>query len=354
MESNAGGYSLGYRPELDGVRGVAILLVLLYHSGCPYTVGGAVGVDLFFVLSGFLITTTLLEERRARGQFSFARFYARRFLRLAPALLLLVAIYCAISLVLSDNPTHHLLDALFVVGYVSNWTRALGIDRPALLGHTWSLSIEEQFYLLWPPCLALLYRYIRSTLCNVGFLLAAVVAVMMLRPILLAAGVTPERIYNGLDTRADLLLLGCALAVGASAGMVRPVRDPVCGPALSLIACVGIATFAVLTHWRDAFMLAWGYSVMGLLSTLLVLQCLGDANNSINRLLRLGPLVWVGKLSYGLYLWHYPIMAVMVARRDDWRIVALGGGLASVLIATASYYLVERPCLRLKRRFRAT
>jgi peptidoglycan/LPS O-acetylase OafA/YrhL len=177
---------------------------------------------------------------------------------------------------------------------------------------------------------------------------------MILRPVLLAVGVTPERIYNGLDTRADLLLLGCALAIGTFAGLVRPVRSPTAGMLLSLAASAGIGAFAVLSHWRDAFMLAWGYSAMGLLSTLLVLQCLGDARNPVNRFLRLGPLVWIGKLSYGLYLWHYPIMAVMVARRDDWRVVALGGGLATVLIACLSYYLIERPCLRLKRRYRPT
>jgi peptidoglycan/LPS O-acetylase OafA/YrhL len=201
--------TMAYIPALDGVRGVAVLGVLLLHfrfSGVP---GGGIGVDIFFVLSGFLITRVLLAGY-ARGD-PLAIFYSHRFVRLFPALLFLCAIYLAFGLIFLDkNQTW--LDLESSLSYAANWTRAFVDGAPQYLGHTWSTAIEEQFYLLWPALLLLTLRATNKNFCTLATL-SLLAVVFVWRHTLLADGASFDRIYNGSDTRCDGLLLGCILGL---------------------------------------------------------------------------------------------------------------------------------------------
>src|SRR5262245_60440887 len=198
---------------------------MLYHSGVSRGAelvlpGGFIGVDVFFVLSGYLITALLVVEWEQDGRISLPHFYARRALRLLPALSLLLLAYLAVGWWLTKGWQALLVNAGIVLFYAANWARALGRDLP-ILGHTWSLSIEEQFYLLWPPIVVVLLRLglTRRGLAAValgGALLAAAARVA-----LGLAGASFQRLYNGLDTRADALLVGCFLGAVLVPGMRR-------------------------------------------------------------------------------------------------------------------------------------
>src|SRR5262245_21094061 len=205
-------YPLGYKPELDGLRAVAVMSVLLMHGGMPGFHWGYIGVDLFFVLSGYLITSILLREQLRTGQISLLSFYQRRALRLFPALAVLCIVFLAYAFFVLRDPTQGLREIVVVALYLSNWTRAAGLNFPEWLGHTWSLAIEEQFYLLWP----LVLLAISAARRPIPLLLAvagAIVAVSCWRLTLVMHGASTDRLYNGTDTRADALLMGVALAL---------------------------------------------------------------------------------------------------------------------------------------------
>lgn len=340
---------------LDGLRGVAVLAVLAFHSGATRAVGGWVGVDVFFVLSGFLITWLLLGEHRATGAVRLRSFYARRVLRLAPALFLLVAavlLYAA----LAPHPVATQGLASGVVGtllYVSDLQAATGhVPVLGLVEHTWSLSIEEHFYLLWPPLLLLLLRRAPRAALPVTLLLAAVSAV--LAPLLWRGDSSVARLYYGPDVRAQALLLGCALALLCSR---RPL--PTKGPAGSVlrmggaVAAAGLLVVAVAVHYRSAVVFHGGLTLTALLSTVLVASLVAGAAAPLATLLTSTVLVAVGRISYGLYLWHWP---VFLALNEDalglpWLPTQAVRLVVALAAATASYLLVERRLLALRHRF---
>src|SRR3954471_15007810 len=215
-------YRLGYVPGLDGLRGIAVIAVLLFHGGVTWARGGFLGVDMFFVLSGFLITSLLLDERWKTGTVKLSRFWARRARRLLPALLALLAAMAAYATwVPMDSPLPSLRrDVLATLAYVSNWHFILDGGSyfarnapPSPLRHTWSLAIEEQFYLLWPLIFIAVARG-RARLAKLGTFIgvgiAASIAAMLL---LYHPGTDASRVYYGTDTRVHVILIGCGLAV---------------------------------------------------------------------------------------------------------------------------------------------
>jgi peptidoglycan/LPS O-acetylase OafA/YrhL len=219
----SGEVRLPYLPGLDGLRALAVIAVLLYHAELPWIPGGFLGVEIFFVISGYLITTLLLAEWRQRGRIDVKAFWLRRARRLLPALYLLLVVTLAYAVVFLPGEVAGLrADAIAAFGYVTNWYLVLGhesyfeaIGRPSLLKHLWSLAVEEQFYLLWPPLLALglsvgaaRWRERRVLLVT----LALAVASALLMALLYRPEVDPSRIYFGSDTRAAGLLIGAALA----------------------------------------------------------------------------------------------------------------------------------------------
>ncbi len=344
-------FSLRYTPMLDGIRGLAVVAVMIVHMKIPYLQWGYLGVDVFFTLSGFLITTILVQEWVETGTINFRNFYARRALRLLPALSLLL-----IATLLPLNPValpQRLKAAGIALFYSSNWVRALAPDfNLSALAHTWSLSVEEQFYFLWPIALALLLRRCSSAGKLVSILGLATLASIACRVVLWKAGAGAMRLYNGLDTRADSLLAGCLLSLLLSFGILKSgIRiRPVAIGALAVIAIPGLL-MVFSSEWNDSYMFLAGYTLMALGSAALIFLAISPGSPALKAVLSFRPLVWIGSVSYGVYLWHYPIFAYFEGL--GWpRLLKVAGMWSTVLaVAALSFYGLERPFLRMKRRF---
>ena len=347
--------TLRYMPALDGLRAIAIVAVMVYHASPSLMPGGFAGVELFFVLSGFLITGLLLKEQQCHGGIHLGYFYARRLLRLLPALLLLLTVvttfaYCVLP---GGFGSRTLTDSLLALGYCVNWARAFDLRGPSLLGHTWSLSIEEQFYLLWPITLILLVKRTgdsRSLTRVLG--LSAAVAVIY-RILMLIGGASAVRLYNGLDTRADGLLLGCALGAALSSGMIdlsRPSVRRVIQRATPW-AMIGCCWAIWSLSWLQVGTYIWGLPLVSLCTAVLICSVLLTPDGRLSRVLTSRPLVWIGQLSYGLYLWHYPVYRIMGHMgASEFQCLTLGT-VITVLAAALSWHLMEKPLLRLKKHF---
>ncbi|MFZ4719903.1 MAG: acyltransferase family protein [Ilumatobacteraceae bacterium] len=339
---------LGHRPPLDGVRALAVLLVAGVHTKPPLVPGGSIGVDVFFVLSGFLITTLLLEERDGNERIQFGRFYARRALRLLPALLALVAVVTLWAVVVASPGTRR--DALHEVLAAITYTRNLPVwdgTPGTLLGHTWSLAVEEQFYLLWPLVLTVLVKPRRgaTTLAVLFVALAAVAGTLRVN------GVAGPGL--ALVQRPEALLLGAALALVRREHWDRVtgwVGDR--GAALVVLGALGLVATAL---WDGADTIdSVGFSLAAALSVCLIAGLLLVGDGRPGAWFRHPAAMWLGRRSYGFYLWHMPVL-----RWVDDRLVGRSGavripiGLGLALVATiVSYRFVEQPALRWKERFR--
>jgi len=334
-----------YNPSLDGIRGLAVLGVVAFHTRQDWFPGGYIGVDIFFVLSGFLITSLVVAGHQKSGTVSFPRFYLRRGLRLLPALLVL-CLLVAVSDLLVHMPGRNLslLGVATALTYTSAIVAAGGRDLQDMLP-TWSLSVEEYFYFVWPALLVLIMR-IRRALVAVAGLCAVAVAYHALVPVL--AGWDWSRIYYAPDTRFDQLLIGALLA------FVAPVVAPKVRTWMAVGAAVVLASFVVVPARFTAVLYLHGLStVIALLAAMVVAHAASGMASWTHRVFTLRPLVWVGKRSYGIYLWNAPILALtgMIPVR----------GLIQLPLATAlffavpamSFRFVEQRFLRLKTRFAA-
>jgi peptidoglycan/LPS O-acetylase OafA/YrhL len=341
-----------YVPSLDGVRGVAVLLVIVYHCWTPALPGGLVGVDLFFVLSGFLITTLLLRERAETGRVWLPGFYARRALRLLPALavvLLVCTLYARLNPGWRDAaPT--LQGVRGTLTYTSNWMFASQV-RLGMLTHSWSLSVEEQFYVVWPLVLIGLIAWGRERAALLACLVGAG-AVVAERSLMVLHGVPWQRMYGGFDTRADALLIGCALALAAELGLLRRVPKLLMS-AVALAGAICIGWMAARLDGPGA-LAPWRYLLVAVCAAGVVAALAVRPSRGPHRLLELWPLVATGRVSYGLYLWHVPILAV-VGR--TWTELTRPAALLitltlSLAVAALSDRLIERPCNALRGRLR--
>ena len=319
------------------------------HTHPRLVPGGSIGVDVFFVLSGFLITTLLVEELDRHDRISFGRFYARRALRLLPALFALLGVVTLWAVVVASPGTRHdaLMEVLTAATYSRNFTVWSHVPGP-LLGHTWSLAVEEQFYLLWPIVLALVVRPRRGAHGVVVAFLAVVVLFGAFR----AADMTGVGLV--LIQRPDALLLGAALALLRRQHPQLLDRTQPWGPAVAAAATTGLLALAAWDGADDFHSV--GYSLAAVAAVALIAGLVVSNGRGVARLFATGPAVTLGKVSYGFYLWHMPIL-----RWTDDRLVGqpalvrLPIGLALAAVATAaSYLLVERPALRWKDRFRVS
>jgi peptidoglycan/LPS O-acetylase OafA/YrhL len=326
-----------YQPALDGLRALAITAVVVFHSS-NLLPGGSRGVDLFFVLSGFLITSLLMQETAKNGAIDLRAFYARRAIRLWPAFLLVLAA-TASSAYWSQNPRDTLRAVAISATYLMNWNSAFEFRPEATLGHTWSLAMEEQFYLVWPFLLAFVLPR-RPLACTFGL----IVAVLALRVAVVLGGGSVSRIYNGFDTHSDGLLIGAALAMTSAKHpqVIRRLSEvaPFIAPAaIFLLVVPGQTKFAQSIDLTFTAIVAASLLVLGMTSRI------------ATRILSLGPLRYTGKISYGWYLWHFPVLQIGAHHLKGGPFLALGLGLASYAIAALSYQFVEKPALRLKARF---
>ncbi len=347
---------LGYAPALDGLRGVSVLGVMGYHAGVPLLKGGFIGVDIFFVLSGFLITALLIREFDESGSISLKNFYMRRVLRLGPALIFLLIVFCLASYALlsKEEARKNYIDALISLGYFSNWTRAFLMHRPKFLGHTWSLSIEWQFYILWPIILLVLLHTLKNR-HHIAFIASAIALLSWLfRIYLCMTDIPPERLYNGLDTRVDTLMIGCVLGVLLYSGLItdniiRMLQKPFV--IITPVSMAGLLAFCALAKWRDPRMFYFGFVLVELMVAALVLDISVNSRSFLRRLLSMRWLVWVGSISYGLYLWHYPVYRAIARLGFDNLILITIASLTTFAVAALSYYAIEIPVLRLKKHF---
>lgn len=360
-------FKLGYRPALDGLRGVCVLLVVTHHMGLPGATGGFLGVDGFFVLSGFLITTLLMEEWLNTSNIRLGSFYMRRALRLLPALLLFLAI-CALYTWLAldgDAALSNWHGIVLALVYLSDWAMVLLGDSFIGLGmvqHTWSLAVEEQFYLLWPlVLLAMLHkRFTPRRILAVVVLLTGVT--ILVRAVMIVNGAWVERVYKGFDTRADSLLIGCLLGLMLSFGIIRltprllELTRPLAAASLLALAYLTItASYEGQLQWAPdpRFLYYGGFTLVALAVATVILHLMASPTGRLARALSWPPLVKVGIVSYGVYLWHYAVFFMIrtgEAGWADWPVQALRLGVTAILVLI-SYKYVEQPMLRLKERF---
>jgi peptidoglycan/LPS O-acetylase OafA/YrhL len=352
----AASFHLGYTRTLDGVRALAVLAVMTVHANLPGMRGGFFGVDAFFVLSGFLITTLLLEEWQQTGRMSLRMFYARRALRLFPALFVFLAAV-TIFVTLRSTPADASAtrrSAVAALLYAANWVRAIHVeDITEWLAHTWSLSIEEQFYLLWPPLLLWMLRRGVRKAHVASLLVTAVVGIGVYRAALFVAGRPWYRLYNGLDTRADCLLAGCLAGVVVAGGWLKPgSRSAAALRGAALVSLVAVLVVASQSTYMGSLLYLCGMSVASVGFAVMILAVVAAPWKPVAAILEWKPLVGIGRISYGLYLWHPPVFLALHNVPVRLRYLLLLQFAAAFACAGASFYLIERPFLRLKSRFR--
>lgn len=349
-------FKLGYIPELDGLRGTAIICVMLYHAGAQFLKGGFIGVDIFFVLSGFLITALLVQEYELHGNVMLKNFYMRRALRLLPALAFMLVVFCIVSFLFFNKnlAQENYIDALISLMYLSNWAKAYSIHPPNLIGHTWSLSIEEQFYILWPSILLLLLHIFKNRASVATILLFLAIASGLLRVYLLFKGAPVDRLYFGLDTRADSLLIGSALGLIIASGLINANSSSIIQNAMVVLAPLSVVSLVAIAYFgkvADTGTYSFDLFIVEVLSAVLILNILTNPGSLVAKLLSIKWLVWIGTISYGLYLWHYPVFRIMQLLGFRGYVIISAGSLITLMAALISYHFMEIPALKLKKRF---
>ncbi|MGN8853821.1 acyltransferase family protein [Collinsella sp. HCP28S3_H5] len=380
-----------YIPALDGLRTLAVVAVVLYHLNLTWAQGGLLGVTIFFVLSGYLITRLLLNEIAKTGRIDLKSFWIRRIRRLFPAVVTVVVVTCALCTVFNHVMlTKMRPDILPSLLFFNNWWQIMqdvsyfnALGDPSPLTHFWSLAIEEQFYLIWPPLLLAMVSVHMSkpNTRRVVLGLAAVSAVAMM--VLYNPATDPSRVYYGTDTRVFSLLLGAWMAFIpdrdlAPARLVRHLGlDRLAGAAkhgksksdtaeaattkpselarfwsspasidlMGVVGLVGLAAMVALTNGYTAFQYRGGTLLCSILTLMVIAACV-QPQGMVARALAAEPLVWIGKRSYSIYLWHYPLLLLMnpVANINDtpwWHYILQV--LLVVAVAECSYRFIETP-----------
>jgi len=321
---------------------------MLYH--CGFIRGGFLGVDMFFTLSGFLITTLLVHEQAATGTICFRNFFARRALRLMPALFVFLVVWS--GFLLTTVPSDYWgivgLYALAVFLYVANWAGIYGLPM-GIFGHAWSLAIEEQFYFIWPATAALLIGKVRRPRLIIGVLAFAALTSLTWRLSLALSGASERRIYWAADAHADALLVGAAAAFLLASA--RRLSRPGYGSSVpAIIAATGLGGLLLTTAYIPFY--AYGASALAAIATAAVILDIVKPGSCLARLLEGQWLVWAGRISYGLYLWHFPIFSQFGVLKPPGEMASPVQGLlawgATFGAAFASYFLIERPALAYK------
>ncbi len=348
--------SMSYMPGLDGLRTLAVFAVIAYHLGLSWAPGGLLGVNLFFVLSGYLITNILQVQWEHSGKIDLKDFWLRRAKRLLPALFVMLAGVMLWTVLFAPERLAALKqETLAAVFYYSNWFLIFhevsyfeSFGPPSPLGHLWSLAIEEQFYLFWPLLLGLGFRLLRRHKWIIGGKVAIALVSALAMALIYIPGHDPSRVYYGTDTRAFALLLGAVLAMAwprenMSAELTGSRR-------LALDGAGSTGLFIVLwmifrTNQYQPFLYQSGLLIFSIAAAVLV-AVLAHPTSRLARLFAWTPLRLLGKWSYGIYLWHYPIIVLsspLVNTRGPNALLSFYQISISVLLAVLSYYLIEEP-----------
>ncbi len=354
---------MGYLPGLDGIRALAVLGVLLYHGDLTWMRGGFLGVDVFFVLSGFLITSLITEEFARSGRIDFKRFYLARARRLLPALFLMLAVVGMLAaFIYRDSAASFRADAIASLFYVTNWWYVFSeasyfeaIGRPPFLQHLWSLAVEEQFYLIWPLVALLLLRWRGRRAVFYVAIVAAVASTAWMAVLAISNGypqeADPSRAYFGSDSHIMGLLLGAGLAMVWRPGRLSTRLAP---GAQAVVTGIGFASLlAVLWFfWQvgaySNFLYRGGFLVLSAIVCVLIAAA-SHPGAPFGRMLGTQPWRYIGQRSYGLYLYHWPIYVItrpgLDIPLDGPALLALRLGL-TFLVAELSYRYVEIPIRR--------
>jgi peptidoglycan/LPS O-acetylase OafA/YrhL/lysophospholipase L1-like esterase len=351
-----------YVPGLDGLRAVSVTAVLLYHADVTWMTGGFLGVDVFFAISGYLITSLLLAEYRNRGGVSLRQFYLRRARRLLPALFLLLASVTIFAVIFLPDEVRSLrADVYAALGYTTNWWQIFqhqsyitAQGRPPLLRHLWSLAVEEQFYLVWPLILLAMLRTFKGERKPMLISTLALAAISFGLMFVLSLGhdftlTDPSRVYYGSDTRIFTMLIGAALAMVWSPWKLgedipreaRAMLDGVGG-----LALVGLLLSFASAHFQSNIMFRGGFLGVAFLSCAVIAVAVHPAARLGPVVLGVRPLRWIGERSYGIYLWHWPIFMVTRPGLDThitgWANTTMRFAL-TIAAAELSYRFVEEP-----------
>lgn len=351
---------LAYMPGVDGLRALAVAAVVIYHLGAGWLPGGYLGVDVFLVISGFLITSLLLVEHDRTGRIDLRRFWFRRARRLLPAVFVMIAVVLAVMLILHAGEVARLRGQVVAsVAYVVNWHFIFAdvpyfeqFGRPSVFLHLWSLAIEEQFYLVWPLVLAgvlMLVAWRRTVLA--ALVVAAGTTSVVLAWVLWEPYADPSRIYYGTDTRAVALLAGVGLALAPAALRGHPPRRRIARAGVQALGIAGLAGVLVAMFTLgdlDERLYRGGLLLVALAAAALI-AATADGASPLGRMFALAPLVWIGLRSYAIYLWHWPVIA-LTRPHDD---VPLDGPALLALrialmlgLAVLSYRFIEVPFRR--------
>ena len=336
---------------LDGLRGVMTICVFIAHVDYYYYPGAIIYMDTFFIMSSFFITRILLNDISEKGIINFKDFYSRRIKRLFPALFLMLITFTILDSFSSS--THwknytHLYGAFF---YYSNWLRAFAIPHEYIFGHTWSLSIEEQFYIVWPLILTLLYKNNQDRNKGIKFLTAITLLCLFWRILLVFGDASADRLYNGTDVRLDSLSIGALLAFSSKTYIVRKLGILFSHP-ISICMLIVLMLFGGLNvdYQQDKWYL-WQQPLFEIISTALLLGIIFSKKNRLITLLFENQVsVYLGKICYGIYLWHYPIL-VVASTTFNLNILQqfVICGPLTISIAALSYEILEKPILSRKK-----
>jgi peptidoglycan/LPS O-acetylase OafA/YrhL len=348
---NHADYPLGYVASFDGLRGLTTLGTMSAHTDLSFFGGAAVYMDVFFAMSGYLITSLLLNDYRRNGRISLKKFYLRRIVRLYPALMIMLIIFIVACCLFSTDLFRRLAEAGYAFFYLTDYW--LGINYPIrglYLAHTWSLAVEEQFYLLWPLTFILVLRLLRPSWRAVTAVFVLAVGFALWRIYLTYSGVPTRWLFFCFDAHADSLLAGCGTAIVLKLVDLRdyPRTSRVLAASLAPLFCFELAC-GLFVDLR----LRWYYYALPLFGAIPALVCIGGLvqpdRTFMHRVYEHPVPVFIGRVCYGLYLYHWPIFLCV----QEWAppahaqlVTLLVGWPLSFLAAAASYFLIERHFMR--------
>ncbi|ATW23519.1 acyltransferase family protein [Candidatus Formimonas warabiya] len=348
--------SIGYMPGLDGLRALAVFAVIAYHLNLTWAPGGLLGVSLFFVLSGYLITNILLKQWEHSGSINLKDFWLRRARRLLPALFVMLAgVMTWVMLCAPERMAALKQEVLAAVSYTSNWYLILHhvsyferFGPPSPLGHLWSLAVEEQFYLFWPLLLGLGLRCLPQRKWVIGGTVAIALTSVAAMALIYMPGHDPSRVYYGTDTRAFALLVGAVLAMVWPSGQMSADLSGKKRLALDTAGSMGLLVVFLMIGKTNQYQtsLYQGGLLLYSVAAACVVAALAHPASYLGRLFGWAPLRWLGECSYGIYLWHYPVIVLTSPvvntagpdlSRTLWQIAV------SIILAALSRYLIEEP-----------